>query len=114
MEYRKDSLLVYIKPAVRAFESDHPPVLCWKGAGFEVEQVSEVMVGNSKLLMAVIKKGRITRYTAWWYDNGTVKTADQWTWRLSKGEPFRIVNLTTGDRAELLQSCREFLAKKLF
>lgn len=114
MEYRKDSLLVYIKPAVKAFESDHPPVLCWQGSGFEVEQVSEVNIGPHTLLMAAIKKGSITRYTAWWYDNGTIKTTHQWTWRLAKGEPFRIVNLTTGSREELLHNCREFLAKKLF
>lgn len=114
MEYRKDSLLVYIKPAVRAFESDHPPVLCWQGAGFTVEQVAPLKLNGVTLLMAVIKKGQITRYTAWWYDNGAVKTTDQWAWRLSAGEPFRIVNLTTGSKEELLLHCRTFLAKRLF
>lgn len=114
MEYRRDSLLVYIKPAVRVFESDHPPALCWKASGFDVEQISEINVNNTMILMATIKRGVNTQYTAWWYDNGKIKTTSQWLWRFSKAEPFRIVNLTSRYKAELIVSCKEFLEKNLF
>ncbi|MES2681525.1 MAG: exosortase N [Bacteroidota bacterium] len=114
MEFRKDSLLVYIKPAVKAFESDHPPALCWKGSGFDVEQVEETSIGNRVILTAQVRKDATKQYTAWWYDNGTIKTTDQWTWRLAKGEPFRIINITCKSRGELLMHCRDFLERKIF
>lgn len=114
MEYRKDDLLVYIKPAVKIFESDHPPVLCWQAAGFNVEQVSKIKVAGTTILVAQIRKEKITAYTGWWYDNGPVKTTDQWTWRLSGGEPFRIINVTAPNREELIRACRNFLSKNLF
>lgn len=114
MEYRRDSLLVYIKPAIKMFESDHPPALCWRGSGFDVEQVSEIEVLHYKVLMATIKKGNKTQYTAWWYDNGLIKTDSQWHWRMAKGEPFRIINITATTKKELLLNCRLFLSKKLF
>jgi exosortase N len=114
MEFRSDSLLVYIKPAVKVFESDHPPALCWKGSGFDVEQISEVNVNNTIILMATIKKGVNIQYTAWWYDNGKIKTTNQWLWRFSKGEPFRIINLTSNNKTQLMINCNEFLKKRLF
>jgi exosortase N len=114
MEFRKSNLLLYIKPAVKAFESDHPPALCWKGSGFDVEQVEEIKVGNHFILIAELKNDTVKQYTAWWYDNGTIKTTDQWTWRLAKGEPFRIINLTCTSKEELLMHCRDFLKRKMF
>jgi exosortase N len=113
-EFRSPSLLVYIKPPVRPFQSDHPPALCWKAAGFDVEQVSEEIICGNKVLMAVLKKDSAVQYTAWWYDNGKVKTTDQWVWRLSRGEAFRIVNLTAANKDFLVKECGRFAAMKLF
>jgi exosortase N len=114
IEFRNERLLVYIKPAVRAFQGDHPPVLCWKGSGFDAEQVAKKEINGVIVLKAILKKGSTTQYTAWWYDNGSVKTTDQWTWRLSHGEPFRIINITSDNEDVLYEAVSAFLKKKLF
>ncbi len=114
MEFRKNDLLVYIKPGTKFYGADHPPSLCWKGSGFDVEETTEEIILDQKIMTAVIKKGNTIQYTAWWHDNGTIRTTDQWTWRSTRGEPFRIINLTTNTKEDLILNCKIFLQKKLF
>jgi len=113
-EFKRDSVLLYIKPACRAFESDHPPALCWKASGFDVEDVTELKINKNTILLARLEKDHAIQYTAWWYDNGSDKTTSQWQWRFHKGEPFRLINVTAGSKEVVLKVCREFLALKLF
>ncbi|MES2516411.1 MAG: exosortase N [Bacteroidota bacterium] len=113
-EFRQDSILIYIKPSVSGYESDHPPSMCWQGSGFKLENVSEEVFSGYTLLSAVLKRGDVVQYTAWWYDNGTHKTIDQLDWRFSKGEPYRIINITTKSKAELDSLCAVYITKKLF
>lgn len=113
-EFRKDSVLIYIKPANKAYESDHPPALCWQGSGFQLNEITEAHYGNITVLKAILKRDSVTQYTAWWYDNGTNKTISQWEWRFSKGEPYRIINITTINKEELDKLCNFYLRQKLF
>ena len=114
MEFRKDGLLIYIKPSSGFLSSDHPPVLCWKGSGFKVEEVSEIILKNGTALFAVLRKDDVVHYTTWWYDNRTVKTADPWKWRTTAGEAFRIVNVTSYSKEDILACTSQMQAKKLF
>ncbi len=113
-EFKKESILIYIKPAARPFESDHPPAMCWQGAGFHLENIEVKELSKFSILKATLRKGKATQYTAWWYDNGEDKTIEQWKWRLSKNEPYRIINITTANKNELDALCNEYLKKKLF
>lgn len=113
-EFRKDSVLIYIKPASRGYEGDHQPVMCWQGSGFKLEKIMEANFENFTILTAILKKDTIVQYTAWWYDNGTNKTISQWDWRFSTGEPYRIINITTKSKEELNELCRFYLKQKLF
>ncbi|MCC6370560.1 MAG: exosortase N, partial [Bacteroidia bacterium] len=114
VEYRKDSILIYIKPANKVYESDHPPNMCWQGSGFGLEDVTRQYIGKYEILTATLRKKSLVQYTAWWYDNGECKTASQWEWRTSGGEPFRTINITTTNKQELEKLCKEYLNKKLF
>ena len=113
-EFRKEGILIYIKPASHGYESDHPPSMCWQGAGFQLENISSVTVNGYNILSAVLKRDKLLQYTAWWYDNGTNKTINQWEWRFAKGEPYRIVNITTKNKSELDRLCKIYLKKNLF
>jgi exosortase N len=113
-EYRNNSTLIYIKPANKGFESDHPPSQCWQGSGFKLNDISETTIENFTIYTATLKKDSVIQYTAWWYDNGTNKTISQLEWRFAKEEPYRIVNITTADKINLEYLCSEFLNKKLF
>jgi len=114
VEFRNAYVLLYIKPAVHLLESDHPPSMCWKGSGYDVDEITEVTIANRKILTAIIRKDSVTHYTAWWYDNGSIQTTDQWKVRLSGGEPFRMINLTATNREDLDIYCLNFLKTKLF
>ncbi len=113
-EFRQGDVLIYIKPGARGFESDHPPAMCWQGSGFKLDEITEVSCGNYKIMQAILRKDTIVQHTAWWYDNGHDKTISQMKWRLSKGEPYRIVNITTDKKERLVALCREFLGRNLF
>lgn len=114
VEFRKPGVLVYLKPAGGFLISDHPPVLCWKGSGFQVEEVSEKMWDGHRILFAVLKKDNKKQYTAWWYDNGIQKTINPWECRTAGKEPFRVVNITTPSPQHLCLETRKFLKMKLF
>lgn len=113
-EFIKESILIYIKPACKGYESDHPPSICWQGSGFKIEEIAEVTVSGHVILNAILKKDKTIQYTAWWYDNGSDKTISQWKWRFAIQEPYRIINITTANKVELDSLCKEYLALKLF
>lgn len=113
-EFIKGDVLIYIKPANKAYESDHPPAMCWQASGFRLEELSEKQYGKASILKAVLKRDSATQYTAWWYDNGREKTVSQWKWRFSKGEPYRIINITTNTPQKLDSLCQQYLEQKLF
>jgi len=106
MEFKNDSLLMYIKPAIRAFEGGHPPQICWKASGFELQDFGERKLGNHSYMFGVLKKGNHVQYTAWWYDNAKIKTIHEWEWRRRNESPFRVINLNSLDSAYLLKSVK--------
>jgi exosortase N len=114
MEFRSNNALIYIKPAVRGYESDHLPSMCWQGNGFELCSFKQEYIGEFSIMTGQLKKGNVIQYTAWWYDNGIDKTVDQWEWRFSKGEPYRIINITAQSSEQLELLYKEFLKRKLF
>lgn len=113
-EFRNGESIIYIKPAVRAFEGDHSPALCWRASGFDLVDFNEKQIVGFTVFAGTLKKNNTIQYTAWWYDNGTQKTIDQWKWRFGKGEPYRIINITASQKNELEKLCTDFLKKKLF
>jgi exosortase N len=114
IEFRKGNILIYVKPANKAYESDHPPNMCWQGSGFHLEEINESKCGSYTIMTATLKKDELVQYTAWWYDNGSSKTISQWEWRTSSGEPYRTINITTNNKEELNKLCNAYLKKKLF
>ncbi|MBC7861824.1 MAG: exosortase N [Bacteroidia bacterium] len=114
LEFSKEDVVIYIKPAHRALSSDHPPAMCWQGSGFQITEIEEAAYGNFTVLKAVLKRDSLVQYTAWWYDNGNNKTNSQLEWRFSRGEPYRIINITTKDKKALDELCSFYIKQKLF
>ncbi|OYU95592.1 MAG: exosortase N [Bacteroidetes bacterium B1(2017)] len=109
MEFKNDSVLLYIKPAIQAFEGGHPPQICWRASGFELANFSEQKIGSYSFMMGTLKKDSHIHYTAWWYDNGIQKTAQEWEWRRHAANPFRVVNVNALDSAVLLREVSYYL-----
>jgi exosortase N len=106
--------LIYIKEIPGFYSADHNPSICWKGSGYQFQQVQEEQVFGIKIYTAVLKKNEDALYTAWWYDNGHRRTIEQLKWRwdvLRGGYNYSIVNITTASRKQLMKELEHSLGK---
>jgi exosortase N len=104
--------LVYMKYIPGFYNADHHPMICWAGSGYLFRQVQQEAIGGQRVYTAVLQNGKDELCTAWWYDNGSQRTIDQLTWRwkvLSGGRPYSVVNVTTGNKQQLLKEVESIL-----
>lgn len=107
-KFEQDQVLIYLKPPVHFWGSDHSPNICWRASGFQLHGMSESMIGTQKVYTAELRKGEERFYTAWWYENGDMVTHSQLEWRLQRlqgAAPFRLVNVTASSRDQLVEEC---------
>ena len=89
--------LIYLKPQPDWFSSDHSPMVCWRGSGYDLRHVRETVVNNHPAYVADLVRNGQTLQTAWWFSNGTTTTISQLTLRgrMLRGETgFVLVNVT--------------------
>ncbi len=100
-------ILVYVKPIPEFFTSEHTPLLCWKGSGYQFQRVKKTKVAGNEVYIGQLVKGQDKMFTAWWYSNGKIVTIDQWNWRIRmfKGEEkFSVINVTAKDPQTLMNN----------
>jgi exosortase N len=104
VKLENDQSLVYIKPIAGFYSADHNPMICWRGSGYEFTRVEKSLVNGMFVYMALLQNGQDQLYTAWWYDNGTSRTIDQFTWRsdaLQNNTKYALINVTATSREKL-------------
>ncbi len=105
VKYANDSLLIYVKPVRGWYDTEHTPLICWQGSGYEFGQIQEQIIGTTTIYIGILeKKGAAKCYTAWWFDNGKEQTVSQarWRWLDAGGAPgFSLVNVTASDKVML-------------
>jgi exosortase N len=114
-KFENDSAFVYVKPIAGFYSSDHQPMICWSGSGYEFKKVRETKIAGRHMYDAVLRKQDDVLYTAWWYDNGDSSTISQFEWRwnsLKKGDRYFLVNVTAATPAALQEEIRELLLSK--
>lgn len=97
--------LIYVKNIPGFFSADHHPMICWKGSGYSFKQMQLETIGGQQVYTALLINGKEQLYTSWWYDNGIERTVEQVIWRrkmLVGGKPFSVVNVTTGNKQQLI------------
>lgn len=112
---QNDTLLVYIKHIPASYYTEHNPMICWKGSGYEFYKVEEKLVEGHTIYTALLQQEKDRLYTAWWYDNGLVSTSSQLQWRwdvLLGAHPYSLVNVTAGSEQELRLAINEILNRK--
>lgn len=96
-QFSNDSFLIYVKPLRSFYTTEHSPMICWRGSGFEFKQIEKKHIGNSEVYTGILAKGDSTIYTAWWFENERgERTIEQKTWRwavFTEGAHFRLVNI---------------------
>jgi exosortase N len=104
--------LLYIKPIPEFFSGEHTPLLCWKGSGYTFKNTQQTTIGGHEIYYGQIIKNEEVLYTAWWYDNGTIQTIDQFNWRIRmmRGEDkFSLINVTAADEHTLRKMIQSIL-----
>ena len=116
LRFQSSDGLVYIKSINDFYQTDHHPVLCWRGSGFRIsgEQTAEV-AGHTIMVAQLVGNGQ-QLHTAWWYSNGVHRTAAQsdWRWRMFKGEAdFRLVNVTASSWDQLVMEVTRVMGQNV-
>ena len=105
-----DKGLIYLKPILGFYSSDHQPTMCWKGSGYEFRKLVTLNLDGQMIYTSTLEKGSDKLYTAWWYDNGDLKTISQFTWRwdsFKHNRPWVLVNVTADSEPELFKQIRQ-------
>jgi exosortase N len=105
-----DKGLIYLKPILGFYSSDHQPTMCWKGSGYEFRKLVTRNLDGQMIYTSTLEKGNDKLYTAWWYDNGELKTISQFTWRwdsFKHNRPWVLVNVTAESESELFKQIRQ-------
>lgn len=113
-QFVKDDTLVFIKPLMGALEGGHPPQICWRGAGYELQNFKQVTwQGLSVYYGTLLKQGQPPLHTAWWYENGSMPTHSEWVWRFNKKGGYRVINVSTADSLTLPAAALQLRAQVL-
>jgi exosortase N len=107
IQYYGNELLIYSKPIIGFYSSEHSPLVCWVGSGFQLKESDEMTLPNGfSVYTGTLENDKGEKlYTSWWYDNGQHRTTSQLKWRQrdAMGEPpFFLVNVTASGRDTLM------------
>jgi len=107
--------LIYIKYIRGFYDTDHNPMICWKGSGYAFEQIQLEKMDDREIYAGVLVNGQEKLYSAWWYGNSQSSTVSQfeWRWDMLKGEKkYAVVNVTCSDRDELQKQVKKIFRQK--
>lgn len=105
LEKKRDETTMYLKKQNPWSITNHNPLICWRGSGYQIFSEKVMEVGDRTVYLATLKKEQEILKTAWWYESEEKSTIDEWEWRMrshSKGEHFFLVNFTSPTESELL------------
>jgi exosortase N len=103
-QIRTDKALIYIKQIPAFYSVEHSPLFCWRGSGYELKNINEIVVNGHKIYTGFLIKGNEKLLTAWWFTDGNMLTNSQlaWRWRsFLNNKSFQLVNITANSEADL-------------
>jgi len=106
VSFSSESLRIFVKPGKAFYSNDHHPMSCWIGSGYHFTHEVLEPYRDGTICFGQLSNGASTRYSAWWYDNGSTRTCGQleWRWLAALGEgPFRLINVTADTPQELMR-----------
>jgi exosortase N len=111
----KAGVLIYVKYIRGFYDTEHNPMICWTGGGYEFKNVEIEKIGDKNVFTGTISNGRDKFYSAWWYDNGKKNTISQfeWRWDLVRGaDHYVLVNVSCSTKKELIKEVQKIDQEK--
>jgi hypothetical protein len=106
-QFSLDSALIYIKALPHSFISEHNPLFCWSGSGYELSDQSKYLFNKNEVYYSKMIKEDKTLYSIWYYtDFKNINTISQWEWRwksFSEKKQMYLVNITV-EKISILKS----------
>ncbi|RZM25805.1 MAG: exosortase N [Pedobacter sp.] len=102
-KFEAHDALIYIKPAP-FYMPGHDPKICWTGSGYEFKQIRKEKIADAVIYTAILTKGKDQIFTAWWFDDGEIRTVEQlsWRWKGATGEdPYYLINVNALSKQKL-------------
>jgi exosortase N len=105
--YARGNAMFTLKPINPLSFSNHHPMICWRGDGFEISNESRSKIGETDCMRATLKSdAQQDLNTVWWYSNTSdFETTSEIEWRLRalfKQEKFYILNFTSSNDDDLI------------
>jgi len=115
-KFKNEEAILYLKPPIAPYKSDHNPMICWQGSGYSFKKVEKIDVNNLTINLAELVKKEDKLFTAWWFESPYHRTGDQWHWRaisFKNNEDFYLVNLTCNSKQEIIEQIQMLTEKNL-
>lgn len=109
---QNEESLIYIKPILGFYSTDHNPSICWRGSGYAFKEIREENKFNMVMYTAKLEKEGATLFTAWWYESGNHRTIHQWLWRwksLRQNKQYSLINITSASLPALEHAVNKWI-----
>ena len=113
-QLKNDSTLIYLKNLAHGFTTEHSPMICWKGSGYQFRQIEQIKIGETPIYIGILQRDTDQIYATWWFESDNFATNDQIEWRyrfFTEGSSFRLVNVNAASRERVLAATRLWLKK---
>ncbi len=114
-QLKNDSTLIYLKNLPHGFTTEHSPMICWRGSGYEFQKIERTMIGETAVYIGVLQRDTDQIYAVWWFESDSFATSDQIEWRFrafTEGSSFRLVNVNAASRERVLATAKRWLAER--
>ncbi len=114
-KFTKANVLLYIKPIKSFFATEHNPMICWIGSGYQLKEIQKKTWQGREIYTGLLTKEADLIYTAWWYEQGNHQTIKQLEWRwamLKSGKTYHLVNLNAESAQSLQAEVEDYWKKK--
>lgn len=117
IRFENKEALIYVKPVMSFYGTEHTPMVCWVGSGYSFVQVKRIICNSKEIYTGKLIKGKDSIYCSWWFDNGMNKTIRQLEWRLDvmKGaDTYSLINVNATDEKKMLTITANLLDENIF
>jgi exosortase N len=108
IKFEKPGALVYVKPSP-FYCTEHNPMICWQGSGYVFSKIKTQVIAGRQVYSGILNKAKDKIYLAWWFDNGSMKSINEFEWRWTaakNGTLFYLVNVNAATEEGLTEAVK--------